>query len=125
MDTKTQTKPVHLSLTGVSCAGCVSKIEKALSAVPGVDQAEVNFADRSALVEGQPDTEQLITAVSQAGYGAAVIEDEEQADKEKQEAEYRHYIELLKKMAAALALGIPLMLYGVLGGPMHLSLIHI
>ncbi|HEY9134693.1 MAG TPA: heavy metal translocating P-type ATPase [Pseudomonadales bacterium] len=124
MDTKISAKPVHLSLTGVSCAACVSKIEKALNAVPGVDRAEVNFADRSALVEGEPDTEQLITAVSQAGYGAAVIVDEEQADKEKQEAEYRHYIDLLKKMAAALALGIPLMLYGLSGGPMHVDTLN-
>lgn len=121
MNTKNQSKPLHLALTGVSCAGCVAKIEKSLNAVPGVTKAEVNFADRSALVEGKPQADQVINAVVAAGYGASLIEDEDQADQEKQQAEHQHYIALLKKMAAALALGVPLMLYGALGGPMHVD----
>ena len=123
MTTNTQSQTVHLSLTGVSCAGCVSKIEKALNAVPGVEHADINFADRSAQVEGQSNVDELIQAVTHVGYGAAVIIDQEQADQEKQVAEHQHYISLLKKMAIALGLGVPLMLYGALGGPMHVDTI--
>lgn len=121
MDTAIEKNPVHLSLTGVSCAGCVNKIEKALVAVPGVEKAEINFADRSAMIEGSAKVDDLILAISQAGYGAAQIEDNERAEQEKQEAELQHYKNLLKKMAVALGLGVPLMLYGALGGPMHVD----
>nr|WP_226911328.1 cation transporter [Gallaecimonas mangrovi] len=46
------TQQVHLALLGVSCAGCVRAIEKALDGVEGVDKAQVNLADRSAHIEG-------------------------------------------------------------------------
>lgn len=47
----------------VNCAGCVGKIEKALKGVAGVNAASVNFADKTAMVEGSADPSSLISAV--------------------------------------------------------------
>lgn len=40
------TNRVQLNIIGAGCASCVGKIEKALNSVPGVDSAEMNFAER-------------------------------------------------------------------------------
>ena len=62
---------VRLSISGMSCAGCVANVEKALQRVDGVDTASVNFAEHTAAVEGDVEVASLIDAVSAAGYGAA------------------------------------------------------
>ena len=61
-----------LSVSGMSCASCVARIEKALQAVLGVQQAQVNFASESASITAQAsvDVATLIEAVKQAGYQA-------------------------------------------------------
>lgn len=59
-----------LDIEGMSCASCVLRIEKALKAVPGVAQAEVNFATERATVRGAADSAALIAAVTKAGYSA-------------------------------------------------------
>jgi Cu+-exporting ATPase len=59
-----------LDIEGMSCASCVLRIEKALKAVPGVAQAEVNFATERATVRGNADSKALIAAVTKAGYMA-------------------------------------------------------
>src|SRR5690606_15939202 len=109
---------VSLAITGATCAGCVRKIENALRQVPGVERADVNFGDRTAEVEGRVAPETLIEAVAAAGYGATLIEDEATARAEKEQAEQAHYRKLLRQMWLALGLGIPLMLWGMLGGDM-------
>jgi len=80
-DTKAATQPrvetVSLSITGMTCASCVRRIEKALTSVEGVERANVNLATNRATVEvqaGQVATQALQDAVSRAGYGAQVIE---------------------------------------------------
>ncbi len=42
----------HLAVTGMSCAGCVAAVETALRGTPGVVEARVNFAERTAQVAG-------------------------------------------------------------------------
>ena len=54
---------VHLSIGGMSCAGCVAAVERALQAVPGVEQATVSFAEHTALVSGSVDAATLIRTV--------------------------------------------------------------
>jgi Cu+-exporting ATPase len=64
-----------LDVTGMSCASCVGRVEKALRAVPGVIDATVNLATERATVHtapGGPPVEQLIAAVDKAGYAASV-----------------------------------------------------
>ena len=67
--------PRRLAITGMSCAGCVAAVETALRSVPGVAQASVNFAERTAQVRGDVSTATLIHAVQQAGYDAAELRD--------------------------------------------------
>ena len=43
----------RLSISGMSCAGCVTTVENALQSVPGVQQANVNFAEHTATVTGR------------------------------------------------------------------------
>ena len=64
----------HLSISGMSCAGCVAAVENTLRGVPGVVAAQVNFADRSAQVSGAVTADTLIAAVRAAGYDAAVVD---------------------------------------------------
>jgi Cu+-exporting ATPase len=101
----------------------VGKIEGALNKVPGVTHAEMNFAQRSVTVNGSANTEALIKAVEQAGYNANVnmAESDDEALKEKEKADFAYYKKLMRDMAIALALGIPLMAYGLLGGAMTVS----
>ena len=59
-------------VTGMSCAACSARVEKAVSAVPGVSQCAVNLLTNSMGVEGEASPEAIIAAVEQAGYGAAL-----------------------------------------------------
>ena len=62
-----------LTISGMSCASCVGRVEKALRAVPGVLEATVNLATEEAhlrVIDGVVPTEGLIAAVSKAGYQA-------------------------------------------------------
>src|SRR3989344_2333022 len=104
----------RLSISGMSCAGCVSTVENALKNVPGVTGADVNLAERTATVRGRAATAALIEAVRQAGYGAAELRGAED-ESEKEAAELAHYRALLRKFIAAFALGLPLMLSETLG----------
>ncbi len=112
---------LHLAVTGASCASCVSKIETALKGVDGVASASFNLVEREATVSGQADARALIEAVAASGYGASLITDEEQASDAREKMEYDYYRKLLKEMTVALALGIPLMLYGLFAGEMSVG----
>ncbi len=109
-------KPIHLSIVGMSCAGCVASVEKALSQVDGVDKASVNFADHSAVVTGTMTLESLIKAVVDAGYDAAELAaSDAQQILEKKQQELTHYQQLVKKSLVAAAVGVPLFIAGVSG----------
>ena len=112
-----------LAVEGAGCASCVSKIEQALAAVPGVERAEMNFADRTVAVSGSAGSEQLIAAIERAGYNARAMADvpEEQALDDKTAADQTYYRRLLVKMAVALGVGVPLMAWGLLGGAMTVT----
>ena len=82
MDTLTPPLPVvtptlDLAVSGMTCASCVRRVERALAAVPGVAGVAVNLATERARVSldgpavAAPD---LVAAVEQAGYGTAIIE---------------------------------------------------
>ena len=64
---------VSLSISGMTCASCVARVEKALKKVPGVADASVNLATEKAQVSaaGVP-VERLIAAVEKAGYEASL-----------------------------------------------------
>lgn len=62
----------EFGVSGMTCAGCAARLEKALNAVPGVSQATVNFALESARVEASPglNADTIGFAAEQAGFGA-------------------------------------------------------
>ncbi|MGR3909490.1 heavy metal translocating P-type ATPase [Burkholderia sp. SR8] len=66
---------IELDIDGMTCASCVSRVEKALAKVPGVTRASVNLATERATVDAAPDVSaaQLAAAVQQAGYGATPV----------------------------------------------------
>ena len=59
-----------LAIEGMTCASCVTRVEKALQRVPGVVSAEVNLATETARVAGSSDAAALVAAVQRAGYEA-------------------------------------------------------
>ena len=109
---------VRLSIGGMSCAGCVASVEKALQAVPGVKQASVNFADHTAVVKAATKipvkTAALIKAVVDAGYEAVELQGAEDTS-EKVAAELEEYRTRLRQALAAGLVGVPLLLSGWLG----------
>ena len=60
------------TVTGMSCAACSARVEKAVSAVPGVDSCSVSLLTNSMGVEGSASPEDVIKAVVDAGYGASL-----------------------------------------------------
>jgi P-type Cu+ transporter len=69
---------LRLAIEGMSCASCVTRVEGALTALPGVLKASVNLATESATVEmisGTASTRDLLRAVASAGYDAKVLQD--------------------------------------------------
>ena len=57
-------------VTGMSCAACSARVEKAVSQVPGVTSCSVSLLTNSMGVEGQADPTDIVAAVEAAGYGA-------------------------------------------------------
>jgi Cu+-exporting ATPase len=98
----------------MSCAGCVATVENALRAVPGVEEATVNFAEHTATVTGRAPAEDLVRAVTRAGYGAAELRGLDD-EAEKEAAEMAHFRDLLRQAAVAGVIGVPLFLGDLFG----------
>ena len=62
----------QFDITGMSCAACSARVEKAVSALPGVEACPVNLLTNSMTVEGSASASEIIAAVEKAGYGAAL-----------------------------------------------------
>ena len=60
------------NVTGMSCAACSSRVEKAVSRVPGVTSCSVSLLTNSMGVDGNASSHDIIQAVEQAGYGASL-----------------------------------------------------
>ncbi|MBS7359516.1 MAG: heavy metal translocating P-type ATPase, partial [Oscillospiraceae bacterium] len=60
------------TVTGMSCAACTARVEKAVSGVKGVTSCSVSLLTNSMGVEGTADTEEIIAAVRNAGYDAVI-----------------------------------------------------
>ncbi|SDY58767.1 heavy metal translocating P-type ATPase [Citreimonas salinaria] len=81
---------ITLAIEGMSCASCAGRVERALTALPGVLDAQVNLATDTVLVRvlsGAVTSEQLTHAVRDAGYGAQLEGDDTEAAEERRRAE--------------------------------------
>ena len=68
-------------VTGMSCAACQARVEKAVNGVPGVTSCSVSLLTNSMGVEGTASASEIIKAVEDAGYGASVKGADKKADK--------------------------------------------
>jgi Cu+-exporting ATPase len=107
----------ELSISGMTCASCVSHVSRALRKVPGVSDALVNLATERASVAHDPTvtTEALIAAVEQAGYHAALAAAQDE-DAARRDAELQRKRTLL---ILAVALFVPTLALGML--PIHFA----
>lgn len=115
----------HLVLEGMTCASCVSSVEKALKKNEFVDQAQINLAEQTALVFTSKTRDlienELIQSVKTAGYGAEFVDDAATQQQKQQEQQLRTQQAFLKNSVSALLLGAPLMAWGVFGGSMTIT----
>lgn len=117
-DTRRET--LELKITGMTCATCQGRVEKALAAVDGVTAVSVNLATEKASVEfisGLVPVSDLIAAVDDAGYEADVITGEAQRQEQMAARDAARLRKDTIAAVAALALAIPLML-PMLGVPL-------
>lgn len=108
----------RLAISGMTCAGCASRIENALLAAPGVISAAVNLATAQATVSGVAQamsTAALLAAVKRAGYGAQIRTDDAAEERSLQEIEAARLRREGWAVAAAAALTLPLVAHMVLG----------
>ena len=68
------------AVTGMACAACSARVEKAVSRVEGVSSCSVNLLTKSMGVEGDVPDSVIIQAVVDAGYGAHVMEQEKNGE---------------------------------------------
>ena len=107
--------PAHsleLDISGMTCASCAGRVEKALAKVPGVKSASVNLATERAHIEllGQVDPGLLINAVTQAGYGASLHQSEKTTEDDQQKRLHRERWALTLAIVLALPLVLPMLL---------------
>ncbi|HCC0170855.1 TPA: copper-exporting P-type ATPase CopA [Cronobacter sakazakii] len=111
----------QLLINGMSCASCVSRVQNALQGVAGVTQARVNLAERTALVMGHASAADLIAAVEKAGYGAEAIDDDAERRERQQQTAQAAMKRFRWQAALALAVGIPVMIWGMFGDNMMVT----
>ena len=99
------------SVTGMSCAACSARVEKAVSKVAGVSSVSVSLLTNSMGVEGTASPEQIIEAVTAAGYGAALKGEKTEGGKAASEDDLkdRETPKLLARLIASLVFLLPLL----------------
>jgi len=111
---------IRLYVTNMNCAGCVAKIEKAFAVQEGVE-ARVNLADKQVTINGTMGADVAIELMASAGFSAEVIVDAKAAAEEKRIEDAAEYRLRMRQAIIALAIGIPMMLWGLLGGEMMIN----
>ncbi len=117
---------LELSISGMSCASCAGRVEKALRSVSGVTDARINLATARALVTVQDAgvrSDTLTAAVEQAGYQASLVEDRRDAYQQQENQQELERRELKKHTILSALLTLPIMLLDM-GGHLSASLHH-
>ena len=98
-------------VTGMMCAVCAGTVRKTLADMPGVVEADVNFATQSATVEWNPaetSPDAMVRAVADAGYGLIAESDEARAMAEKDRKDAEEYSAMKRRVIVARVLSLPL-----------------
>ena len=115
----------QFDVTGMSCAACSARVEKAVKAVAGVERCAVSLLTNSMAVEGDAPAEAIVEAVTAAGYGASPkgAEKKSVSPKKTEKSEVKT---LLTRLICSLALLLPLMYltmgHGMWGWPVPKAL---
>lgn len=117
-------KTTQLILSGMTCASCVSSVEKIIAQNKNVHSVTVNLAERTALVHGDIDVPTLIKSIEDGGYGAELSVSEEQRRVRQKEQFLKTTAKHKRNTILSLSIGAPLMLWGVFGGNMQISNTH-
>ena len=89
------------NVTGMSCAACSSRVEKAVSKVNGVKSVSVSLLTNSMGVEGSASDESIIAAVEKAGYGASVAGGEKKQSTENEQLKDKDTPVLMHRLIAS------------------------
>ncbi len=108
----------QFQVTGMSCAACAARVEKAVNHVPGVESCSVSLLTNSMGVEGAASEQDIIKAVEQAGYGAAAkdtaVQNRAEQHRAEEEALEDHETPKLKKrLIASVAVLLGLMYFSM------------
>ena len=98
------------NVTGMSCAACSARVEKAVSSVDGVSSCSVNLLTNSMGVEGTATSKEIIEAVEKAGYGASLkTKNKKVKSNSDDELKDTQTPKLVKRLVASLLFLAPLM----------------
>ena len=97
------------NVTGMSCAACSSRVEKAVSKVEGVQSCSVSLLTNSMGVEGSASEESIIAAVEKAGYGASVAGGEKKQSAENEQLKDKDTPVLMHRLIASVGFLVVLM----------------
>ena len=99
-------QPIELSIDGMTCASCVTRVEKALKKVPGVEQANVNLATERAWIQPNAtvSSQDLIRAIQKAGYDAKLLQHDSNEQHDKKNLEQQ---QLKRDLVISLILALP------------------
>ena len=111
---------IDLAITGMTCASCAGRVERALLKVPGVRSVNVNLAAETARIDavGEVPVQALIAAVERSGYAAAPCGDTGSAERHTQQrrragAARRELRDVVIAAALSLPLVVPMLLAAV------------
>lgn len=108
----------EIPISGMHCAACVSRVERVLERVPGVQEASVSLATETARIVFTPgdfDPTAMIEAVADAGYDVRLPSEGEDLDDvmRRREAEREaEYVSLLRRVRVGIVLGLPVVVIG-------------
>ncbi len=100
----------NLSIGGMTCAGCVAAVEKAVNKNPKVDSVAVSFAEHSARVTTTLKLDEIIAIIATAGYQAAEYKDIAEETRNHDKKEKQKYQQRIKQTVFAGIVGFSLML---------------
>jgi P-type Cu+ transporter len=117
---------LDVAISGMHCAGCVSRVETALSVIEGVERCDVNLATERARVFGeklQGHHQDMIEAIDKLGFSATILESSQDKDEQDERADRKSHHDLILSITGAV-LTLPMIVQMItmwLGGEAFLS----
>lgn len=101
------------NVSGMSCAACSSRVEKAVSSLPGINSCNVSLLTNSMTVEGNADSRDIIAAVEKAGYKARLEKEQEGREGKESFSPDEETAKLKRRLTASLVFLVILMYFSM------------